>query len=348
MEDILVSIIIPVYNTEKYISECMESVINQTYRNIEIILINDGSTDKSADVCRRYTSDDRVIFIDRENRGLSQTRKQGIAISKGEYFCNLDSDDCLELSFVEKMLHKAREKNADIVTCARKDFSDSYEKDISLNSGRDVYALTEKEVSENIYTLHCELWLSDSWNKMYKSSFVKLSGVEYCLSNKYNGTDYLFNHLLVLHNPKYAVLNEPLLLHRIVLGSRVHRKNKPLQDGFQTIIELVFEEAKKLNYPVCIFENYSYCYSSMLDMAYQAILDECETAAEASGRLKEFLKKRKQFESKHKMLSAKKINTPMSTISQRLYYMSMSGNSLLICKWAFLLMKWKRRKKADE
>ena len=343
MENELVSVIVPVFNTEKYISKCMDSVLGQTHKNIEVILINDGSTDNSADVCAQYADDPRVLFINRENRGLSQTRQQGIETAKGTYFCNLDSDDLMDSMFIEKMLNKAKEYDADIVVCGRKDFDETHEESFLLTATRETYDLTKEIVAQQIPKLHSELWLADSWNKMYKMSFVRSSGVEYSLNNKYNGTDYLYNQLLILHCPRYAVLNEPLLLHRIVFGSRVHRKNKPLQEGFQEIVGTVFNEAKKLNYPQLFFKKYSYCYSGMLDMVYGAILRESESLSEAKPRLKKYFEMRKEFEEKNTLLSARIVNKKRTSLGSKLYYGSMTGDSVILGALVFLLMQVKEK-----
>lgn len=97
MKKCKISVIIPVYNTEEYIEKCIESVINQTYRNLEIILVNDGSTDGSLDICKRFQiKDDRIIVIDKENQGLVAARKTGVKEASGEYIAFVDSDDWID------------------------------------------------------------------------------------------------------------------------------------------------------------------------------------------------------------------------------------------------------------
>lgn len=96
-----VSIIIPVYNVEQYLRRCLDSVVNQTYENIEIILVNDGSTDKSAEICKEYKNKDRrIILVSQENKGLSGARNTGIKQATGEYICFIDSDDWVELDYI--------------------------------------------------------------------------------------------------------------------------------------------------------------------------------------------------------------------------------------------------------
>ena len=100
----LISIIIPIYNNEKFLEKCITSVVNQSYQSIEIILVNDGSTDKSASICKLYKeSDKRIIYIEQENGGVSRARNSGLAISKGDYVCFVDSDDYIKSDMIEMM-----------------------------------------------------------------------------------------------------------------------------------------------------------------------------------------------------------------------------------------------------
>jgi glycosyltransferase involved in cell wall biosynthesis len=98
------SFIVPVYNTEKYLRKCIDSLIGQTYNNTEIILINDGSTDNSLQICNEYAvKDTRFIIIDKENGGLADTRNVGIKAATGDYISFVDSDDYIELNTCEKI-----------------------------------------------------------------------------------------------------------------------------------------------------------------------------------------------------------------------------------------------------
>ena len=115
---VLVSVIVPVYNVKEYLEQCLDSIINQTLRDIEIILVNDGSTDGSDIICRKYVGlDDRIVLINQKNAGLASARQAGLDIAKGDYVGFVDSDDWLELSMYEEMYEKANESGADIVFC---------------------------------------------------------------------------------------------------------------------------------------------------------------------------------------------------------------------------------------
>lgn len=113
-----ISIIIPVYNVEKYIHRCINSILNQTFKDFELILVNDGSTDNCGEICDFYGSiDDRVKVIHKNNRGVSDARNRGIDIAKGNYISFVDSDDFIELDMYESMYKKIEEDNADICIC---------------------------------------------------------------------------------------------------------------------------------------------------------------------------------------------------------------------------------------
>ena len=115
---VLVSVIVPVYNVKEYLEQCLETVINQTLKNIEIILVNDGSTDGSDVICNEFASkDERIKVINQKNAGLAAARQAGLNVAKGEYVGFVDSDDWLELTMYEEMYAKAKEKNVDIVFC---------------------------------------------------------------------------------------------------------------------------------------------------------------------------------------------------------------------------------------
>lgn len=128
MNNIAVSIIIPIYNAEKYLEQCIESAVNQTLKNIEIILINDGSKDKSAEICQTFVEkDSRIKYLYKDNEGLAAARQDGINLAEGEYIGFIDSDDWVELDMYEKMYAVAKQNESDVVLC------NSFEYDLKKN-----------------------------------------------------------------------------------------------------------------------------------------------------------------------------------------------------------------------
>lgn len=113
-EDIKISVIVPIYNTEKYLKRCINSILIQNFLEYELILINDGSKDKSLEVAKSY-ADSRIVLISKENEGLSATRNLGIKIARGEYILHIDSDDWIEQGYLNDVYSRAKEKDADIV-----------------------------------------------------------------------------------------------------------------------------------------------------------------------------------------------------------------------------------------
>ena len=112
-----VSVVVPIYNAEKYLKQCLDSIQKQTLTDIEVIMIDDGSTDGSAAICRQYTDDARFSYCHKENEGLAAARADGIERASGEYIGFIDSDDWIESNMYEKMYNAAKTNNSDIVFC---------------------------------------------------------------------------------------------------------------------------------------------------------------------------------------------------------------------------------------
>ena len=163
-QTVLISIIVPVYKVEAYIRRCVDSILEQTYQNLEIILVDDGSPDNSGQICDEYAkADSRVRVIHKSNGGLSDARNAGIQIAKGEYLGFIDSDDYIEPNMFELLLHDALEHDADIAICG---YYDVYEK------ARPHYQYLEQEVMNAEEALKTCLMTTKTGvmacNKLYK------------------------------------------------------------------------------------------------------------------------------------------------------------------------------------
>lgn len=171
MEDILVSIIIPVYNIEAYLDRCLESVVNQTYKNLEIILIDDGSTDNSGAICDKYKENDvRIKVIHKENEGVSKARNVGIDIANGEFIGFVDSDDWLKEDTIEKLLFYIKKYSADIAQCNITYINDKGEERSYKEKAKELLVYNKEEsliglLDEDIITAVC--------NKLYRKSAIK-------------------------------------------------------------------------------------------------------------------------------------------------------------------------------
>ena len=164
-----ISVIIPVYNIEKYISRCIESVINQTYKKTEIIIVNDGSTDTSGNICAAYAEkDSRIILINQENQGLSMARNNAIDVATGEYIGFVDGDDWVEVDMFSTLYQIAVQYDADIAECSHAHVEEAGKIDIRTNedSDRD-YACVYEEPLDKISD-HILRGNKCVWNKIYK------------------------------------------------------------------------------------------------------------------------------------------------------------------------------------
>ena len=171
MLDYKISIIVPIYNSEKFLDKCINSIINQTYNNIEIILVNDGSTDNSLNICKKFSKlDNRICLINKENGGVSSARNKGLELVSGDYVGFVDSDDYVSLDMYEKLLRAILKSNADIAECGYYTVNPIYEI-------TDIVSLNNDEVHGNYACSYNYLVKSNTTNfnvnKLYKSSIFK-------------------------------------------------------------------------------------------------------------------------------------------------------------------------------
>jgi len=163
-----VSVIVPVFNVEEYLSKCLDSIINQSYYNLEIILIDDGSTDLSSFICDEYCSlDSRVVVVHKTNGGLSDARNTGINLATGEFFCFIDSDDYIDVNMIEELINLLSFHDADIAVCDFLEVSPNMDiSKISLNN-ETIEIISNIEELENLFSKNY-LQTVVSWNKLYK------------------------------------------------------------------------------------------------------------------------------------------------------------------------------------
>lgn len=165
----LISVIIPVYKVEEYLNRCVDSVINQTYKNIEIILVDDGSPDNCPKICDDYAKKDkRIRVIHKKNGGLSDARNAGIDIAKGEYFSFVDSDDYVEKNYISFLFNLAKKYNSELTM--GKQYVRYSDKTIDTGSGN-IYELNSHDTLEKM--LYGEDFDVSAWAKLYKKELFK-------------------------------------------------------------------------------------------------------------------------------------------------------------------------------
>lgn len=228
MDKELISVMIPVYNVEKFLPYSLESVINQTYKNLEIIIINDGSTDGSKAICEQYAKNDkRIKLLSQKNQGLSAARNAGLNIVTGKYIGFVDSDDVISLEFYECLYKLLKETNSDISECASVQISDEdlFNNKTKFDNINNLDFITTDSLgalnrinSEEIYITGKSIVV---WNKLYKKELF--DDIRFPVGKKYEDdlTTYkLFNKI------------HKLVSTEKVLYDYVQRKNSLMHKDF--------------------------------------------------------------------------------------------------------------------
>lgn len=208
----LISVIVPVYNAAAFLDKCIQSIIEQTYSQLEIILVNDGSIDESGDICKKYEKiDKRISVYHQQNRGLSAARNTGIENAKGKYLCFVDADDWLDRKYCEELYHVVKVYHTQIALCDFFKIRSEEEVKQTKKSGR----TAEYSQTEILY------WLSDwksqeyarlvvAWNKLYaRECFEKLRYPE----GKLHEDEFVIHHILE-KCPRVAVIEDGLYYYR--------------------------------------------------------------------------------------------------------------------------------------
>ena len=235
----LISVIIPVYNVENYLRECVDSVINQTYKNLEIILVDDGSTDSSGKICDEYAkTDSRITVISQKNSGPSKTRNAGLKNAKGKYIYFLDSDDYIEADAFEQLICTAEKNGADLVFFDAHSFADNGDEIRQGYTVKGIYepksgyeTLTELQKNKDY---HCAIYLLFICRTLLEENKISFLEAAYC------SEDMLFTYQ-VYCSAKKAVQCKSTLYHRryrdgsIVTSQKSSRHFRSCRDVYREI-----------------------------------------------------------------------------------------------------------------
>lgn len=205
----LISIIVPIYNVEKYLEKCLRSIQNQSYKNIEVLMVNDGSPDHSEDICKKYLLDERFRLIEKENGGLASARNAGLEVAKGIYIAYIDSDDWVENDMIEVLVNNLVKTDADMSVCSYNICNGD-----SLNRKRigdrdDVVMIDQDTAIE--YTILPSRFYGFSWNRLYKTSIV---GKQRYNERFLKGEDTPFSIEYILKCEKIVYQDLPLYNYR--------------------------------------------------------------------------------------------------------------------------------------
>lgn len=216
----LISVIIPVYNKQNYLEDCIVSVSSQEYENLEIIIINDGSVDNSEEIIKKWIEkDSRIRYFSHSNKGVADTRNRGISIARGEYIFLLDADDLLEKKAISKLINYIKYSDADIVIGNY--YEKNNEKLIKKSHYKTMlienYQLNKIETKVNLFMINGRS-MAMAGNKLYKTEFIKKHKIQFI--NNVIAEDRLFNLICYLHNPLIQIASDYTYIYNVYNESR--------------------------------------------------------------------------------------------------------------------------------
>lgn len=252
-----VSVIIPVYNVENYLRKCLDSLVNQTLKDIEIIVVNDGTTDNSQEIINEYVKKypKKIVSVIQENGGQGTARNTGLLHAKGEYIGYVDSDDYVEENMYEELYKKAKEEDSDIVICGNNVVKENYE----LFSKEDV----DKEFL---------LGKMAVWNKIYKKNIIVDNKIQFRSKVWYEDLDFTMK--VYFSSKKISYVDKPLYNYLLREGSTMNnnniKRNLELIEAFDSLIDYckdkkIYNKAKDEIEFLCIYHMYIFATTRVLN-----------------------------------------------------------------------------------
>jgi len=236
MESVKVSVIIPIFNMEKYLHMCLDSVVGQTLQDIEIILINDGSVDSSASIIEEYRQrfPDKIVVVDKANGGQGLARNIGIEMSKGEYIGFVDADDCIDVEMYERMYALAKERDADLIECDYEYLEVIAGEEKKIPKYGDVRRRTKAE----------ELFINplvSPWNKLFRGELLRKSAIRFPEGLIYEDTSFYLKAIPSIN--KFDFVPNAFVKHYLRTNSTmtgtVGKKSRKIADIFPVIQDAV-------------------------------------------------------------------------------------------------------------
>lgn len=312
-----VSIIVPIYNVEKYLDECIKSIVKQTYNNIEIILIDDGSTDNSSNICDKWENKDkRIIAIHKENGGLSSARNEALKIATGDYLAFIDSDDIIDEKMIETLVNLLETKQANISVCQFTRYLEGNKPTFSHLEETNIYN-KNKALVELLY----DKLTSHVCNKLFKKELF--NDIEFPKGKNYEDLRTTYK---IIEKCDKIVETKSELYGYMTRNSSISKKmnEKNLEDYIDAFNERFIYYEK--NYPQFKKENiigkiqYIYiCYLKIADCNNKELLKNNKLIKEYNF-LKKNLKKQIRLEYYKQMSKKQKIMINILLINPKIYY----------------------------
>jgi glycosyltransferase involved in cell wall biosynthesis len=228
-----ITIVLPVYNVEKYLAQCLDSIINQTFKDFECICVNDGATDNSLSILQEYSKKDkRFKIITQENKGLSGARNTGIKNTNTKYITFIDSDDWVTENYLEVLYNKIEETDADVVRASYKFYfqKENFYKDAKI---REIHKINTNSNIERLYKGYAGAFV---WAKIYKTSVIKDNNIWFYEGK--NSEDCPFLSLVYIYSKKVIFISDEILFYRKHSLSITGNFEKTATDDFFNFITL--------------------------------------------------------------------------------------------------------------
>ncbi|MFR4948348.1 glycosyltransferase family 2 protein [Thomasclavelia spiroformis] len=329
----IISVILPVYNGEKYLLEAIESVLNQTYRKFELIIINDGSTDGTKEIINKYYNNKLVKIFHRKNEGVSKSRNFGMSVSKGKYISFIDADDIYNEKYLELMLNNIG--NSDFICCYN---------DLLTNNGRikKIYFPTDNlnivntydtKSDLNIYSVLLEKGIGiQLWNKVFKKSFINLHNINFGDSYTYD-EDMFFCWKATLYSKKISILENSLYLYRLSPYSQTLKYHANLITQYRKMFDEINIIEKKLGLNINNSKNLQKkIFNDKLEIMINII---ARSNLSYSKKINEF----KKIFNNQLYIEFKEKNTKLTSMFEEKKYLQL----IIYCKTLAVIQKLKRR-----
>lgn len=247
-----ISVIVPIYNTQKFLKKCVDSILNQTYKDFELLLMVDGSPDNCLAICNEYAKkDQRVIVVNKENEGLEKTRRVGLGYAKGEYITHIDSDDWVDVTALEKMITAAESSNADVVIAKFTRVMDRF----GLLKKPSPYNLPHNFMLDNATFMNdyfigffgINKFSISMWAKLYKKSFIDQQNI--AIGGFDMGEDLYYNIQVFPHASKIHFIDAPIYFYRF--GGMTTKLNEKIIEaaiGMYNLKKKSIEQYNKSDY----------------------------------------------------------------------------------------------------
>lgn len=279
------SIIVPVYGVEKYIDKCLNSLVKQSLKEIEVIVVNDGTKDNSQKIIDKYVKKypDKIKSYIKENGGQGSARNYGLKKATGEYIGYVDSDDFVEKDMYKKLYNKAKENNYDIVVCGNYNVSEDYQ-----NKNIDAFINNYNTDLENIFFGKMAVW-----NKIYKRDILIKNKLEF--KEKVWYEDLAFTLKAIMNSNTFAFIDEPLYDYLIREGSTMNnsnvQRNLEILDAFNDILSYIQHNKKEEYFSKIEFLAIDHIYISAIVRVLKAEADD-KVKRETINKLLDYMNKK--------------------------------------------------------